>query len=99
MLDKGVQLKLPQPRNPEDLGMAEDPRDSVYHRAWGHPSKSCWSLNATLRAFVDAGALRLKALHNRAPANMACCMQFSQTPPGATAGFLVPAVEVRVTGS
>src|SRR3954466_4358987 len=60
MLNKGDQLKLPEPRNPEDVGMTDDPRYCLYHRALGHPTKSCWSLKDKLQALVDAGALRLK---------------------------------------
>src|SRR5204862_4029814 len=40
MLNKGGHLKLPEPRNPEDVGKANDPRYYLYHRALGNPTKS-----------------------------------------------------------
>src|SRR5438270_1421393 len=41
MLDKGSQLKLPEPRNPEDVGKTNDSRYCLYHRGLGHPTKNC----------------------------------------------------------
>src|SRR5438270_3010765 len=76
MLDKGGQLKLPEPWNPEDVGKTGDPRYFLYHRALGHPTKSCWSLKDKLQALVNAGALRLKMEQKTATANMASCIQF-----------------------
>src|SRR3954462_3745610 len=81
MLDKGGQLKLPEPRNPEDVGKTDDPRYCLYYRALGHPTKSCWSLKDKLQALVDAGALRLKIEQKTATANMTSCIQFGQSPP------------------
>src|SRR3954468_11662038 len=57
MLNKGCQLKLPEPKNPEDVGKTDDPRYCLYHRALGHPTKSCWSLKDKSQALVDAGTL------------------------------------------
>src|SRR3954463_2512234 len=56
MLNKSGQLKLPEPRNPEDVDKTDDPCYCLYHRALGHPTKSCWSLKDKLQALVDAGA-------------------------------------------
>src|SRR4051812_1992464 len=70
MLDKGGQLKLPEPRNPEDVGKTDDPRYYLYHRALGYPTKSCWSL----KALVDAGALRMKTKQKTTTANMTSCI-------------------------
>src|SRR4051812_36260243 len=56
MLNKGGQLKLPEPRNLEDVGKTDDPRYCLYHRALGHPTKSCWFFKDKLQALVDAGA-------------------------------------------
>src|SRR3954469_15391517 len=81
MLDKGSQLKLLEPRNPEDVGKTDDPRYCLHHRALGHPTKSCWSLKDKLQALVDAGALRLKTEQKTATANMTSCIQFGQSPP------------------
>src|SRR4051812_20883690 len=34
MLNKGGQLKLPEPKNPEDIGKTDDTRYCLYHRGW-----------------------------------------------------------------
>src|SRR4051812_29276974 len=99
MLNKGGQLKLPEPRNPEDLGKTDDPRYCLYHRALGHPTKSCWSLKDKLQALVDAGALRLKTEQKTATANMTSCIQFGQSPPTPTAVYPIHAVETRIINS
>ena len=99
MLNKGGELKLPEPRNPEDVGKTDDPRYYLYHRALGHPTKSCWSLKDKLQALVDAGALRLKTEQKAATANMTCCLQFGQSSPTSTAVFPIPAVEMRIINS
>src|SRR5436190_10567196 len=99
MLNKGGQLKLPDPRNPGDVGKTDDPRYCLYHRALGHPTKSCWSLKDKLQALVDAGALRLKTEQKTAKANMTSCIQFDQSPPTPTAVYPIPAVEMRVINS
>src|SRR5205809_5248781 len=99
MLDKGVQLKLPEPRNLEDVGKTDDPRYCLYHRALGHPTKSCWSLKDKLQALVDAGALRLKTEQKTATANMTSCIQFGQSPPTPTAVCPIHAAEMRIINS
>src|SRR5438270_5542989 len=99
MLDKGGQLKLPEPRNPEDVGKTDDPRYCLYHRALGHPTKSCWSLKDKLQALVDAGALRLKTEQKTATANMTSCIQFGRSPPTPTAVYPIHAVEMRIINS
>src|SRR5256886_12555988 len=99
MLNKGGQLKLPEPRNPEDVSKTDDPRYCLYHRALGHPTKSCWSLKDKLQALVDAGALRLKIEQKTATANMTSCIQFGQSPPTPTAAYPIPAVEMWVINS
>src|SRR5438270_379761 len=99
MLNKGDQLKLPEPRNPEDVGKTDDPRYYLYHRALGHPTKSCWSLKDKLQALVDAGALRLKTEQKTATANMTSYIKFGQLPPTPTAVYPIPAVEMRVINS
>src|SRR5438270_740594 len=58
MLNKGSQLKLPEPKNPENVGKIDDPRYCLYHRGLGHPTKNYWSLKDKLQALVYAGALR-----------------------------------------
>src|SRR3954469_5885166 len=55
MLDKGGQLKLPEPRNSEDVGKTDDPRYCLYHQRLDHPTKNCWSFKEKLQALVDAG--------------------------------------------
>src|SRR3954470_14913610 len=99
MLNKGGQLKLPKPRNPEDVGKTDDPRYCLYHRALGHPTKSCWSLKDKLQALFDTGALRLKTEQKTATANMTSCIQFGQSPPTPTAVYPISAVEMRVINS
>src|SRR4051812_26170127 len=99
MLNKGSQLKLHEPRNPEDVGKTDDPCYCLYHRALGHLTKSCWSLKEKLQALVDAGALRLKTKQKTATANMTSCIQFGQSPPTPTAVYFIPAVEMRVINS
>src|SRR4051812_898410 len=99
MLDKGGQLKLSEPRNPEDVGKTNDPLYCFYHRALGHPTKSCWSLKDKLQALVDTGALRLKTEQKTAIANMTSCIQFGQSPPTPTAVYPIPAAEMRVINS
>src|SRR5256886_16493911 len=81
MLDKGGQLKLPEPRNPEDVGKTDDPRYCLYHRALGHPTKSWWSLKDNLQALVDAGAQRLKTDQRLARATMTSSTKFAASPP------------------
>jgi len=76
MLNKGGQLKLHDPKNPEDVGKTDDPRYCLYHRGLGHPTKSCWSLKEKLQALVDADALRLKTEQKTATANMTSSIQF-----------------------
>src|SRR3954468_1148891 len=39
MLRKGGQLKLPDPRNPEDVGKTVDLCYCLYHRGLSHPTK------------------------------------------------------------
>src|SRR3954464_3779563 len=99
MLNKGGQPKLPEPKNPEDVGKTDDPRYCLYHRGLGHPTKSCCSLKDKLQALVDAGALRQKTEQKAATANMTSCIQFGQSPPTPTAVYPIPAVEIRVINS
>src|SRR3954469_13806957 len=99
MLSKGEQLKLPEPRNPEEVGKTDDPRYCLYHRALGHPTKSCWSLKDKLQALVDAGALRLETEQKTTTANMTSCIQFGQSPLTPTAVYPIAAVEMRVINS
>src|SRR3954471_15388123 len=99
MLNKGGQLKLPEPKNPEDVGKTDDPRYCLYHRALGHPTKNYWSLKDKLQALVDAGALRLKTEQRTATANMTSCIQFGQSPLTPTAVYPIHAVEMRVINS
>src|SRR3954464_1290918 len=99
MFDKGGQLKLPEPRNPEDVGKTDDPRYCLYHRALGHPTKTCWSLKDKLQALVDAGALRLKTEQKTATANMTSCIQFGRSPPTPIAVYPIHAVEMRIINS
>src|SRR3954466_16216332 len=53
MLNKGGQLKLPEPKNPEDVGKTDDPRYCLYHQGLYHSTKSYWSLKEILQALVD----------------------------------------------
>src|SRR5436189_3313585 len=99
MLSKGGQLKLPEPRNPEDVGKTDDPRYCLYHRGLGHPTKNCSSLKDKLQALVDAGALRLKAEYKTTTANMTSCLRFGQSPPTPTVVYPIPVVEVRIVNS
>src|SRR3954462_7513164 len=99
MLSKGGQLKLPEPRKPDEVGKTDDPRYYLYHRALGHPTKSCWSLKNKLQELVDAGALRLKTEQKTATANMTSCIPFGQSPPTPTAVYPIHAVEMRVINS
>src|SRR4051812_28581228 len=99
MLSKGGQLKLPEPKNPEDVRKTDDPRYCLYHGGLGHPTKSCWSLKEKLQALVDAGILRLKTEQKTATANMTSCIQFGQSPPTPTAVYPIPTVEMRVINS
>src|SRR4051812_25657729 len=95
MLNKGDQLKLPEPRNPEDVGKTDDARYYLYHRALGHPTKSCWSLKDKLQALVDTGALRLKTEQKTATANMTSCIQFGQSPPTPIEVYQTPIAKKR----
>src|SRR3954462_2687686 len=99
MLNKGSQLKLPEPRNSEDVGKTDDPRYCLYHRALGHPTKSCWFLKDKLQALVDAGALRLKTEQKTATANMTSYIQFGQSPPTPTAVYPIHAVKMKIINS
>src|SRR3954464_14424434 len=99
MLNKGGQPKLPEPKNPEDVGKTDDPRYCLYHRGLGHPTKNCWSLKDKLQALVDAGALRLKTEQKTATANMTSCIQFGQSPPTPTAVYPIPDIKMRVINS
>src|SRR3954464_12499324 len=99
MLNKGGQLKLPEPKNPEDVGKTDDSRYCLYHWRLGHPTKNCWSLKDKLQALVDAGALRLKTEQKTATANMTSYIQFGQSPPTPTAVYPILAVKMRVINS
>src|SRR3954462_9067371 len=99
MLHKGGRLKLPKPRNLEEVGKLDDPRYCLYHRGLGHPTKNYWSLKDKLQALVDMGTLRLKTEQNTATANMTSCIQFGQSPPTPTAVYPIPAVKMRVINS
>src|SRR3954463_10158820 len=99
MLNKGDQLKLPETRNPEDVGKTDDPRYRLYHRGLGHPTKNCWSLKDKLQALVDVGVLKLKTEQKTATANMILCLQFGQSSPTPTAVFPIPAIEMRIINS
>ena len=74
MLNKGGQMKLPESKNPEDVGKTDDPRYCLYHRGLDHLNKSCWSLKEKLQVLVDAGALRLKTEQKTATSNMTSCI-------------------------
>src|SRR3954468_6079672 len=78
MLNKDGQLKLPESKNPEDVGKTDDPRYYLYHQGLGHPTMNCWSLKDKLQALVDASALRLKTEQTTATAKMTSCLQFGQ---------------------
>ena len=39
MLNRGNKMKLPEPKNPEEVGKTDDPRYCLYHRELGHPTK------------------------------------------------------------
>src|SRR5438270_2750583 len=98
MLSKGDQQKLPEPRNPEDVGKTDDPRYCLYHRGLGHPTKNCWSLKDKLQALVDAGAKaedRAEDCHCQYNLLHSVC----QSPPTPTAAYPIPAVEMRVINS
>src|SRR3954466_988521 len=41
MLIKSGQLKLPEPRKPEEVGTTDDPLYYLYHRGLGHQTKNC----------------------------------------------------------
>src|SRR5205809_7554397 len=97
MLNKGGQLKLPEPKNPEDVGKTDDPRYCLYHRGLDHPTKSCWSLKEKLQELIDACALRLKMEQKTATTNM--CIQFGQSPPTPTKVYPISAVEMRIINS
>src|SRR3954471_13456208 len=99
MLSKGDQLKLPEPRNPEEVGKTDDPRYCLYHRGLGHPTKNYWSLKDNLQALVDAGGLRLKTEQKIGTATMTSCLQFSPSPPSPTTEFPIPAIEMRIINS
>src|SRR5436189_2556275 len=99
MLNKGGQLKLPEPRNPDDVGKTDDPHYYLYHRGLGHPTKTCWSLKDKLQALMDAKALKLKTEQKTATANMTSCLQFGQSPPTSTAVFPILIVEMRIINS
>src|SRR4051812_48183853 len=99
MLNKGGQLKLPESRNPKDVGKTDDPRYCLYHWALGYPSKSCWSMKDKLQALVNAGALRLKTEQKTATANMTSCIQFGQSPPTPPVVYPIHAVEMRIINS
>src|SRR4051812_41853693 len=99
MLSKHGQLKLPEPKNPEDIGKTDDPLCRLYHRGFGHPIKNCWSLKDKLQVLVDADALRLKIEQKIAMANMMSSLQFGQSPPTSTAIYPIPAVEMRIINS
>src|SRR3954465_8905541 len=99
MLSKGGQLKLPEPKNPEDVGKTDDPRYCLYHRGLGHPTKNCWSLKGKLQSLVNTGALRLKAEYKTAMASMTTHLQFGQSPPTPTVVYPIPAVEMRIVNS
>src|SRR3954463_6902538 len=96
MLNKGGQLKLPEPKNPEDVGKIDDHCYCLYHWGLGHPTKNFWSLKGKLQALVDTGALRLKAEYKTAIANMATCLQFGRSPPTPTTIHSIPVVEMRI---
>jgi len=57
MLSKSRQPKLPELRNPENVGKTDDPRYCLYHRGLGHPTKNYWSLKDKLQALVQLGAV------------------------------------------
>ena len=59
-LYQAKKLRLPEPRNPEDMGKVDDPQYCAYHRGLGHTTKSCWTLKDKLQTLVDAGVLKLK---------------------------------------
>src|SRR3954467_8270196 len=44
MLYQAKKLRLPEPRNQEDVHKVDDPQYCAYHRGLGHLTKSCWTL-------------------------------------------------------
>src|SRR3954463_1663040 len=99
MLSKGGQLKLPEPKNPEEVGKTNDPHYCLYHRGLGHPTQNCWSLKEKLQALIDAGTSRLKTEQKTDTANKTSCLQFGQSPPTPTAIYHILAVEMRIINS
>ena len=96
MLNKAEKLKLPEPKNQDDIGKIDHPKYCLYHRGLGHPTKSCWALRDKLQTLVDAGILKLKPEWETATANMSSCMQFGQSPPDSTTIIPISAAEMRI---
>src|SRR4051812_16133718 len=99
MLKQAKKLTLPEPKNQEDIGKIDDPRYCAYHRALGHPTKSCWTLKDKLRTLIDARILELKTELETAAADMTSFMQFCHPPPDSTALIPIPVAEIWVLNS
>ena len=87
-LYQAKKLRLPEPRNQEDLDKFDDPQYCAFHRGLGHPTKSCWTLKDKLQTLVDAGFLKLKTEQDTATANMTPFMQSGHPPSNSSA--LIP---------
>lgn len=99
MLNKAKKLKLPEPKNPEDVDKTNDPHYCLYHRGLEHRTKLCWALKDKLQALVDAGALKLKIEQKTTTTNMTSCMLFGEPPLVLMTVIPIPIVVMRTINS
>ena len=70
LLNKGNKHKLPEIRQPEEIGHTNDPNNCLFYRMMHHPTSRCFVLKDKIQTLVDAGVLTLKSEQKKVTANM-----------------------------
>ena len=96
LLQKSNKLKLPEPKQPEEVGKTDDPNYCLYHRMVGHPTKSFYIFKDVLQALIDTKVLKLRPEQKKVTAN-AATIQFGSGLPLMPAGVApIPKGEMKI---
>jgi len=70
LLNKGNKLKLPEVRQPDEVGRTNNLNYYLFHRMVHHPTSKYFVLNDKIQALIDTRVLTLKSEQKRVTANM-----------------------------
>ena len=79
LLQKGIKLKLPEARRPNEVGRTNDPNYCLFHKMVHHPMNKCFVLKDKIQALVNVGVLTLKSEQKKVTSNMVT-LEFSTIP-------------------